>query len=1009
MLQLIHLASSNAVPIELSHFLGPFAIGKLELDGDPTEELGGIFSLWAHNRSAKERFTSELLTGGARWTPTQTHQGATLLRPNVDWNGLVQSLSSVEVKEVQGWAVGRFHIVGNGGAPQRHIIACAGVANFFVDGPNALMAGDLFRSGTVLNPTVLAPGEHTLYARARFKVETQLRCTVSSPDPRSSPLLVSHGVGSGPDAVAAAHSWRDAERAATEYAVAGEWISISLTNLDVARRVVRFAIAASSSNVQRHSAQEESVTLAAGQAASIPFRFKAHVVTKVARCPLTFSIIATLDGDDNASRRSRLTIPVSLRCRTTRQSFVFSFLDHDGSVSSAAAIAPLERTTRKTGKARRKMSSEAEGPSCLDRGASGCPVMLSLHGTGVSAVRQADSYKYKKRLRPKEKQMMTKKQEEEQPYIFGVEHAWLLAPTRHGAHNWEYTGALTALRAVEALDSCIKGLSAALPEFDRHVPLVDTSRILFSGHSMGGHGTWGLAINSPDRALGVASIAGWIKKESYGDSNVFFKHDIAGSFTEPALKALLEAAFSEHDANLYASNLRGIPVLARVGVNDRAVPPWEVRRMTRVLRANRVKVQLDEVEKKEHWWWDTKRPNDGGVLNDRRMRAFYRRVVKDGLSPPLVLPAEFELALLNPASSHGRGGFRVLQQRVPFRISRVRIEESESAKTITVRTVNVLRMAVDLSRLGWPWLITRTNDAHLIVDGRNVVISPNTNTLALCSTGNSNYYANREWQLCEFGVGENEVSFERWERGPRTCGPARMVFASPFTTVVGTSATTEVRSNAIVQGATFMANMHAASTGTYSPTAEDAEWTRERATRSNAVLVGGPHSNRATARLLFHDVDCGAAAVGNDDANHECSTRDNAQLPRPPIVFDREKRNSSSGNILTPFRVGPCRFDEPGIGIVFTIMSGWDDSRDGSGTPRISLVFAGTDAVGLQNALKLAVPTIPPMMRAPLTNAVPDFLVTGPKLAARGSGGILAAGFWGNKWEWVEASSYARC
>ena len=43
---------------------------------------------------------------------------------------------------------------------------------------------------------------------------------------------------------------------------------------------------------------------------------------------------------------------------------------------------------------------------------------------------------------------------------------------------------------------------------------------------MGGHGAWVLATRFPDRALGCINVAGWIKKEHYGDSNNFMVHDI---------------------------------------------------------------------------------------------------------------------------------------------------------------------------------------------------------------------------------------------------------------------------------------------------------------------------------------------------------------------------------------------------------------------------------------------------------------------------------------------------
>ena len=49
---------------------------------------------------------------------------------------------------------------------------------------------------------------------------------------------------------------------------------------------------------------------------------------------------------------------LELRCRKLKESFLFTFVDHDGSVQHAAAIAPLK---------------PCEGGSC--------PVLLTLHGT----------------------------------------------------------------------------------------------------------------------------------------------------------------------------------------------------------------------------------------------------------------------------------------------------------------------------------------------------------------------------------------------------------------------------------------------------------------------------------------------------------------------------------------------------------------------------------------------------------------------------------------------------
>lgn len=47
--------------------------------------------------------------------------------------------------------------------------------------------------------------------------------------------------------------------------------------------------------------------------------------------------------------------------------------------------------------------------------------------------------------------------------------------------------------------------------------------VCVTGHSMGGHGAWHLATHFSDMALAVVSLAGWIRKEDYGDSNLFFR------------------------------------------------------------------------------------------------------------------------------------------------------------------------------------------------------------------------------------------------------------------------------------------------------------------------------------------------------------------------------------------------------------------------------------------------------------------------------------------------------
>ena len=114
---------------------------------------------------------------------------------------------------------------------------------------------------------------------------------------------------------------------------------------------------------------------------------------------------------------------------------------------------------------------------------------------------------------------------------------------------------------------------------------------------MGGHGAYNLALHSPDAIIGIVATAGWNVKEQYADSNRFFMHDVAAP--APAAKAILEATTEDGNALLSACNVGGgRRVYLRVGSRDAAVPPWQVRKMARVMQRCGADVTYEEVEGK---------------------------------------------------------------------------------------------------------------------------------------------------------------------------------------------------------------------------------------------------------------------------------------------------------------------------------------------------------------------------------------------------------------------------
>ena len=154
-------------------------------------------------------------------------------------------------------------------------------------------------------------------------------------------------------------------------------------------------------------------------------------------------------------------------------------------------------------------------------------------------------------------------------------------------------------------------------------PLRQTSK--HSRRALDGR-TWSMDFRSEctDHYVCVAATSSWISKESYHVANAFFTLDAQSQYVDPSLKVLLEMALQEYQPDTLVANLGGMQrIHIRVGRQDYTTHPYYSRRMHRTLTAASVNSTLEEVSAKQHWWWDTRRENDGGVVNDARMRAIY--------------------------------------------------------------------------------------------------------------------------------------------------------------------------------------------------------------------------------------------------------------------------------------------------------------------------------------------------------------------------------------------------
>ncbi|XP_033736186.1 LOW QUALITY PROTEIN: uncharacterized secreted protein ARB_06907-like [Pecten maximus] len=864
-------------------FIGPFVIGKMELDGDPMEPFGGIFEVSKKRNNKNVRFFSELVPKGEiQWkTFKQTYNGETIkISPQVNWNDLVNSLSSMGITEWQGWVVGEFAV---NEKDQMVVFQCLDVHTFYIDGRP--LTGDVYRRDVFWTTTHLSQGIHTIYIRLRSKVAANFKCSIKIP-PSSFEVLTPHYL---PDLVNG-HLF-------------GKHVALPVTNHHHTKwvRVSKVTVTDQSDGNKLKSYLLHSVSIAPGQTIPILFSLETAdndiLLTKCSTINMILSITTSA---------GTMPFQINLRCRKPGESFLFTFLDHDGSVQHAAAIAPI-----------------------VGCGGTTCPTVLTLHGTTVPPQNQADSYKV---MRNGE-------------YVFGIPHAWLLAPTRHGAHNWEGPGSLTAMTALDRLVSLTHSS-------DWISDKADNSKVLFAGHSMGGHGAWHLATHFPDRALGLVSLAGWIKKEEYGDSNLFFRHDLATSHVDPATKSVMEACIAENDADRHITNLQDIPVFTRIGANDRTVHPFFMRRMYRLLKEIQVMVNYTELPDKEHWWWDTWETNDGGVVNDQQLREFTDNITKvdgscDGDGCDISTEnkyrrkeEKFVFTCYNPALGEGLNGLQIIQQRAPLRLSK--IEGFTKNDQILLKTTNIASFVIKepkIRKMDWKNKMLKVDDSVVSIGDTNKF---ETDGVLVCNEKG-------DWALCDGGLGERKAV---------TYGPARRVAERPFVIVIDTNSEYGIEIQSL---AVYISNLFFLTSDTAAPIVRLNDVTDKTIGENNVIVLSLSSDTLVVAEL-------------------------------PPDITAAD----------SAIKLGDCKFTEPRSGLM--TLAPHKTWKDG-----LVMLLLANSIEGLRDIVSLATPTIPPMTRSPFSNLLPDYVVTGPDFGWKGPGGFLCAGFWGNHWDYRSDLSSCVC
>ena len=120
------------------HFIGPFQIGKTEIDGDPLEAFGGIDKLFCQRYNKDFKLYSELVPGGeVKWGGVRTNENGDV-GVNIDLFAAENELDSKAAYEWQGWFVGDFTL----NSEMTILIQCSHVSTIYINGN--ILAGDLY-------------------------------------------------------------------------------------------------------------------------------------------------------------------------------------------------------------------------------------------------------------------------------------------------------------------------------------------------------------------------------------------------------------------------------------------------------------------------------------------------------------------------------------------------------------------------------------------------------------------------------------------------------------------------------------------------------------------------------------------------------------------------------------------------------------------------------------------------------------------------------------------------
>jgi predicted esterase len=406
-------------------------------------------------------------------------------------------------------------------------------------------------------------------------------------------------------------------------------------------------------------------------------------------------------------------------------------------------------------------------------------LILALHGAGVEASGLIDCHAPK-------------------------DWAFVAAPTNRRPYgfDWQDWGRLDALEVLNLVRE-------AFP--------IDANRVCLTGHSMGGHGTWHIALAHSDLFAAAAPMAGWTCFQLY----VPWFLQKSYTFAEPRQIAIRDMSLREDFAPEFVENALNLPIFITQGGSDDNVPPVHARMFASLLEQLGYQYEYNEIPGKGHWY-SLDDSSHTLCVDDPRVMDF----LKDKISNPFPKHVIFKTSDIG--QNNKAYWVKIIQQDKPYFESR--IEAEVKAGGIDIRTRNIREFGLSLSEDLLPH-----GKIGFVVNGRKIAYEFKKDEAV---------FFHRKGDGFEIGRPKHSPP----TKTPQSYGPIKQAYFSPFVLVYGTKGDSLATQTTLHQARLEAARWWSRANGSVD-ILPDTEVTQEIMENYNLILFGGPKENSVTGRL----------------------------------------------------------------------------------------------------------------------------------------------------------------